>query len=641
MSSLAAARADNFYIDPLRFDHTKRGRDGANALANSHPLGERAKRLKSEGILVIRFELPYDSWCLGCSAPIARGVRYNAEKKQVGAYFTTPVYEFTMGCIFCPQKFVIRTDPKNADYEFVSGIRKKEKSFDAADVGLGALVGPTREQEAAAFKGDPLYKIERAADDKRRSETVNERLAALAAMQAEKWEDDYASNLSLRAAARVGRQEAAAALAEGAAIGLHGFPLLPATAEDNETAALIMGASRVQRLEAGGRGSGSVGAAGSALSADSRTLHSSARLATHIFSSAGVSDGTARDAKPASGHPYAPIRFVPATGYVPSPSTAASVRSRSIAAADATQSQQHSEMSVHARGDSAVAGLAAGASHSQSSGISAAGAREPTAADAESLRSLDATSAAGDATSVFGPGSSVAASVVLSTGGGAAKRRRIEENAAHKAACSSALNPALLRLPADMVAAAAGARACSGGPRGCSGAAAALPLRVRHAESGPVAAAVCCASAAQPTDTACSGALPAAASRPVPSTVPACHSSATDACLLPVKRSRPDADDEGHPSSSSTAVHPAPSAAAHTGHRAVPAPASAADARVAALRAAARTARCGAGSHATSLLTDLSFIGPIGRAAPSLSASSALRRPLPTVAVRPAGGSAR
>jgi coiled-coil domain-containing protein 130 len=629
MSSLAAARADNFYIDPLRFDHTKRGRDGANALANSHPLGERAKRLKSEGILVIRFELPYDSWCLGCSAPIARGVRYNAEKKQVGAYFTTPVYEFTMGCIFCPQKFVIRTDPKNADYEFVSGIRKKEKSFDAADVGLGALVGPTREQEAAAFKGDPLYKIERAGDDKRRAETANERLAALAAMQAEKWEDDYASNLGLRAAARVGRKEAAAALAEGAAIGLHGFPLLPATAEDNETAALIMGASRVQRLDAGGCGSGSGAAAASALSAGSRATHARPNLATHIFSAAALRDGAAWDANRSSGHPYAPIRFVPATGLVPSPSASTAGR---LIAAGATQAQQHGDQVERARGDSAAAGLAAEASHPRTSMLSIADARERTSADAASLLSPDASdvaSAAGGAMCVSGPGSSVAASVALSTGGGAAKRRRIEESAVHKAVCSSGLNPALMRMPADM---AAEARAWGGGSRG-PGAAAALPLRVTRAESSAPAVIAADVSAAHTLGVTLCGARSAAASEHAGGGVPASHGRATDACLLPAKRSRSDAADEAR-SSSSSVVHPARASAAPFGHRSVPASGVAlADARGAALRAAARSARCGAGSHATSLLTDLSF-GPIGKP-PSLPASGTLR-----IAVRP-GGSAR
>ncbi len=54
-----------------------------NSQLGQHPLRERARKLKSEGILVIRFEMPFNVWCLHCNAHIGKGVRYNAEKKQV------------------------------------------------------------------------------------------------------------------------------------------------------------------------------------------------------------------------------------------------------------------------------------------------------------------------------------------------------------------------------------------------------------------------------------------------------------------------------------------------------------------------------------------------------------------------------
>lgn len=53
---------------------------------------------------------------------------------EVGKYFSTSIYEFAMHCgtivghersvdgrVFCNQRMVIRTDPKNADYELVEG----------------------------------------------------------------------------------------------------------------------------------------------------------------------------------------------------------------------------------------------------------------------------------------------------------------------------------------------------------------------------------------------------------------------------------------------------------------------------------------------------------------------------------------
>lgn len=37
--------------------------------------------------------------------------RYNAEKKKIGMYYTTPVYQFRMKCHLCDNHFEIKTDP--------------------------------------------------------------------------------------------------------------------------------------------------------------------------------------------------------------------------------------------------------------------------------------------------------------------------------------------------------------------------------------------------------------------------------------------------------------------------------------------------------------------------------------------------
>lgn len=56
--------------------------------------------------------MPFNVWCLGCNNHIGMGVRYNAEKKKIGMYYTTPLYEFRMKCHLCDNYFTIRTDPK-------------------------------------------------------------------------------------------------------------------------------------------------------------------------------------------------------------------------------------------------------------------------------------------------------------------------------------------------------------------------------------------------------------------------------------------------------------------------------------------------------------------------------------------------
>lgn len=40
------------------------------------------------------------------------GVRYNAEKKKIGMYYSTPMYSFRCKCHLCDGWFEIQTDPK-------------------------------------------------------------------------------------------------------------------------------------------------------------------------------------------------------------------------------------------------------------------------------------------------------------------------------------------------------------------------------------------------------------------------------------------------------------------------------------------------------------------------------------------------
>jgi hypothetical protein len=243
MSTLAAARADNFYYDPERFDPSKRGRDKPNALANSHgALGKRAARLH-EGILVIRFEMPHDSWCLGCGEHIARGVRFNADKSRDGAYYSTPIWKFVMHCPLCPQQFVIRTDPAGDDYEYVSGVRRKEKRFEPEAIGMPKSKS---EQAAAAIATDAVYRMEHKLEDQRRAASATERLTAITQQQDVRWKDDYAANQAVRRIARAARATSAQQVAEGAARGLD-MPLLPATLEDAAVASAIMSAQAVER----------------------------------------------------------------------------------------------------------------------------------------------------------------------------------------------------------------------------------------------------------------------------------------------------------------------------------------------------------------------------------------------------------
>lgn len=56
-----------------------------------HALRERGAKAHL-GIITIRFEMPFNVWCLGCKNHVGMSVRYNAEKKKIGMYYTSMFY---------------------------------------------------------------------------------------------------------------------------------------------------------------------------------------------------------------------------------------------------------------------------------------------------------------------------------------------------------------------------------------------------------------------------------------------------------------------------------------------------------------------------------------------------------------------
>jgi hypothetical protein len=101
-------KGQNHYYPP---DFNPEKHKNLNRYHGTHALRERAAKI-SQGILIIRFEMPFNVWCLSCENHIGMGVRYNAEKKKVGMFHTTPVYEFRMQCHLCASWMTIKTDPE-------------------------------------------------------------------------------------------------------------------------------------------------------------------------------------------------------------------------------------------------------------------------------------------------------------------------------------------------------------------------------------------------------------------------------------------------------------------------------------------------------------------------------------------------
>nr|CAI5828400.1 unnamed protein product [Callosobruchus analis] len=168
---------------------------GLNKFLGTHALRERARKIH-EGIIIIRFEMPYNIWCEGCQNHIGMGVRYNAEKTKVGMYYTTPVYQFKMKCHLCDNHFVIKTDPANLDYIILSGARRQDNRWDPLQ--NEQVVPETKETQKRLFD-DSMYKLEHGNSDKASAESAKPRLANLFNRNEDVWADCYTANQKLRA----------------------------------------------------------------------------------------------------------------------------------------------------------------------------------------------------------------------------------------------------------------------------------------------------------------------------------------------------------------------------------------------------------------------------------------------------------
>lgn len=153
----------------------------------------------------MRFEMPFPIWCTSCPKPtiIGQGVRFNAEKKKIGNYYSTPIFSFRMKHVACGSWIEIRTDPKNTAYVVHEGARKRDTGEDTVREG-DIEIETVEEREKR--RGDAFATLEGKVVDKQRLEIAKDRLEELQEVQDQQWEDPYERNRKLRAQFRVGRK---------------------------------------------------------------------------------------------------------------------------------------------------------------------------------------------------------------------------------------------------------------------------------------------------------------------------------------------------------------------------------------------------------------------------------------------------
>ncbi|KAL9113861.1 MAG: hypothetical protein Q9227_001995 [Pyrenula ochraceoflavens] len=213
------------------------------ASGKGHALGSRARKLRTEGALTVRFELPFPVWCTTCKpeAIIGQGVRFNAEKRKVGSYYSTPVWGFRFKHTACGGWIEIRTDPKETRYVVVEGGRRR-------DLGEGRLaegeirIGSTEEDKERMEREGAFGALERKVEDSNAARSERERIEELFKRSEKDWEDPYEKSRKLRRTFRADRkvrkegEEKTEALKEKMSLGID---LMDENEEDKLRAGLI------------------------------------------------------------------------------------------------------------------------------------------------------------------------------------------------------------------------------------------------------------------------------------------------------------------------------------------------------------------------------------------------------------------
>ncbi|KAK7534968.1 CWC16 protein [Phyllosticta citribraziliensis] len=177
---------------------------------SSHPLGQRARKI-NQGILTVRFEMPFAVWCTTCDPEniIGQGVRFNAEKQRVGKYHSTPIWEFRMRHGACGGTIAIRTDPQNSEYVVTEGARRRDtgsKELYQHDVKDGLFEIVTAEEKERR-RQDAFAAFEGKKTEAEQGKMEERRIEELKAWREKDWADPYAANKRLRRPFREARKE--------------------------------------------------------------------------------------------------------------------------------------------------------------------------------------------------------------------------------------------------------------------------------------------------------------------------------------------------------------------------------------------------------------------------------------------------
>ncbi|KAI4197323.1 MAG: hypothetical protein LQ350_005992 [Teloschistes chrysophthalmus] len=149
--------------------------------------------------------MPFAIWCTTCPKPtiIGQGVRFNAEKKKVGNYHSTPIFQFRMKHNVCGGAIEIQTDPKNTAYVVTDGAKRRDTGDEKVLDG-DMIIRSAEEREQ--LQNDAFAALEGRVEEKRQTFTDKSRIEGLYREKGKAWDDPYAASKKLRKVFRVERK---------------------------------------------------------------------------------------------------------------------------------------------------------------------------------------------------------------------------------------------------------------------------------------------------------------------------------------------------------------------------------------------------------------------------------------------------
>lgn len=201
--------------------------------------------LRKDGTQTVRFEIPFAVWCHTCRphAIIGQGVRFNAEKRKVGNYYSTPIWAFKLKHAACGGQLEIRTDPKNTRYEVTEGGKARDYGEPGDEVrqgegGVPILTAEERERR----RDDAFAALEGKVEEKQAVKENTQRIEELYRASEKDWDDPWLRNRRMRddfrRDSKIRKREEEATNAMKQRLGTD-MDILPETEEDARRARLV------------------------------------------------------------------------------------------------------------------------------------------------------------------------------------------------------------------------------------------------------------------------------------------------------------------------------------------------------------------------------------------------------------------